>query len=463
MIEFHPITLEDRALIESYTHDSEIRNCDLSFANMYCWQPTYKSAWAVVEGYLVIRFYIDGGEKIGYMQPIGDGGCQDFTCIIPELAQDAHSHGDRLRIIGITERGRDSIMALGIESFAFHSDPCFEDYIYLRESLATLSGKRLQPKRNHINQLLKRYPNYEYRPLTPTDYEACLALDCRWRRERGECCKEMTAERIAILRAFDNFEALDLRGGVLYIDGELRAFTYGSAINGDTFCTHIEKADSSINGCYSIINRLFAESLPPHFRYVNREEDLGIEGLRRAKLSYYPDHKQRKYTAIYIHHDESECRRLWQSVFCDEELFIDEFIINHYSQHRMLRVTDRDNRYLSMLHIIPFESEVGRVAYIYGVATHPDFRGRGYSSQLMAKAMEMIRRDGFAVAALIPSEEWLKSYYAKFGFEEGGMITFESYNNFDFGQGDPSLDRGMVCVIAEALNIDRDKPLHLSR
>lgn len=462
MITFRDIALADKAKIERYTRASTIRNCDLSFANMYSWQPTYKSAWAEVNGFLVIRFYIDGGEKIGYMQPIGEDGGLNFSNIIPLLAQDAHLHGDRLRFIGLTDEGRDSLNNLYQGHFAFHSDPNFEDYIYLHESLATLSGKRLQPKRNHINQFLKRYDNYQYRALTSSDFQTCLALDCRWRADHGDCgCDAENPERAAMIRSFESFEELELRGGALFVDEEMVAFTYGSAINSDTFCIHIEKGLSEYPGCYTIINKLFAESLPDEFKFINREEDLGIEGLRRAKLSYYPNHRQVKYSAIYLHHDETECRRLWQDVFGDEELFIDDFLTNHYSQSKMLRVTDRDNQYLSMLHIVPFESEVGKIAYIYSVATHVDFRGLGYASQLLCSAMEIIQKEGYVAAMLIPGEEWLRGYYSRFGFTEGANLEFEAYNNFDFGHGDPTLDKSMVWWCKEPQTIE--SPLTLKK
>ena len=104
MIEFKPVRLEDKQTIERYTMPSGIYNCDLAFANMYCWQAMYRSAWAEIDGFLVIRFQIGGGEKIGYMQPVGEG---DFARIIPALREDAHAHGQRLRIIGLTDEGRE--------------------------------------------------------------------------------------------------------------------------------------------------------------------------------------------------------------------------------------------------------------------------------------------------------------------------------------------------------------------
>ena len=120
MIAFKPIRIEDRAAIERYTMHAETTDCNLAFANMFCWLHVFRSAWAEVGGFLVIRFQIDGGEKIGYMQPVGEG---DFAPLIPALREDAHAHGQRLRILGLTDRGRELIRDMHAGQFAFESDP----------------------------------------------------------------------------------------------------------------------------------------------------------------------------------------------------------------------------------------------------------------------------------------------------------------------------------------------------
>ncbi len=450
MIEFQPIKLGDKELIESYTRCSAISNCDLSFANMYCWQTTFRSAWSIVDGYLVIRFNINGGDEVGYMQPLKCDGSPDFSHIIPHLAKDAHSMGQRLRIIGLTEAGRSTLVAAQGDNFAFYSDRDFEDYIFSRYDLENLTGKRYQPKRNHINQFEKLY-NYEFQPLTNNYFDECRAICNVWRKQRGEETSTHSPESLAIERAFENFEELELQGGVILVDGKVVGFTYGSAINDTTFCTHIEKCDTSYTGIYSIINREFAHSLPTNFTQINREEDMGIEGLRRSKLSYYPISLQVKYTSIYLHRQESECKRLWKEVFGDDDSFIDHFLIKYFSMDNMLYITDTTNKYVSMVHIIPMRD----FAYIYGVGTHPLCQGRGYATMLMEATMKKVRKDGYKAAILIPSEEWLIEYYAKFGFERGPHITFSTHDGFDFGSGDSNKDNSLICKFME-LEVDNE-------
>lgn len=442
MIEFHPVRLEDRSLIERYTMPSGICNCDLAFANMYCWQEVYHSAWAEIEGFLVIRFQIDGGDRIGYMQPVGEG---DFGPIIPLLREDAHAHGQRLRIIGLTDEGRDMIRRMHVGQFAFESDRALEDYVYNAEDLRTLPGRRYQPKRNHINRFTAEYPDYHYEVLTRDRFGECMALEREWRRAHEGHTSELCAEQRAMQRGFEHFEELGLLGGCIYVGERLVAFTFGSAVNDHTFDTHMEKADTEYDGAFTIINKLFAEHLPERFTLINREEDLGLEGLRRAKLSYHPAFLQHKFLAIHLHPDELACKALWQEAFGDGDDFVDSFLIRYYSRRRALTVEEQGQT-VAMLHLLPFDTELGRTTYIYGVATARSARRRGLASQLMRQAMTLIAERGDDAAFLIPTpgEEWLRTFYEGFGLAGEIPVSFVSEDGFDFGTGDAATDRAMV-------------------
>ena len=189
MIRFNPVRLADKQTIESYTLPSGIDNCDLAFANMFCWEFKYRSAWAEQEGFLLIRFQIDGGERIGYMQPVGEG---DFGPILPLLREDAHAHGQRLRIIGLTDEGRDTIRRIVPCHFAFESDRALEDYVYNADDLRNLAGRRYQPKRNHINRFVENNPTWTYEEITPATLPECLEMDKEWYRRSLQREGELT-------------------------------------------------------------------------------------------------------------------------------------------------------------------------------------------------------------------------------------------------------------------------------
>ena len=166
-----------------------------------------------------------------------------------------------------------------------------------------MKGKKFQAKRNHINRFRNTYPDYEYTPITPDRIQECLDLEAEWCKVNNCDQQEGTGnERRALIYALHNFEALGLTGGILHVNGKFVAFTFGMPINHETFGVHVEKADTSIDGAYAMINYEFANRIPEQYIYINREEDLGIEGLRKAKLSYQPVTILEKYMACLKDH-----------------------------------------------------------------------------------------------------------------------------------------------------------------
>lgn len=291
MITFKPIELEDRETVLRYTLRSQRRNCDLSFANLYGWRFLYRTELAELDGFLLFRFYVDG--ELAYMMPVGEG---NFSSAVEALMEDAQTEGAAFRMLGVCVDMREQLEEAFPERFVFTSDRDYADYIYLRSDLAGLRGKKYQPKRNHINKFKASYSAYEYKPLAPELISECLRLEAQWCRANN--CAEneaLVAERKFMTRVLEHMADLDLLGGVLYVDERIVAFTFGAPINQETFDVCVEKADVDIEGAYPMINCEFANHIPESFIYVNREEDLGLEGLRKAKLSYQPETILEKY------------------------------------------------------------------------------------------------------------------------------------------------------------------------
>jgi len=412
-------------------------NCDMAFANIFCWQDTYRTEIAECGGFLLIRFVYGSGET-GYMQPVGDG---DVRRIVSMLADDAAARGSALRIVGLTPEWRTKIENAFPGEFAFSAPRSLCDYIYLASDLAELRGRRYQPKRNHVNRFVSQYA-FRYEPLSAANMPDCMELNRKWIAAHDDSPSEH-AEQAAMQRAFACFDELGLRGGVLYADDRTAAFTYGSAIDGETFCTHVEKADAEIEGAGAMINRLFAQSLAGEYRYINREEDLGLEGLRFSKLSYHPTILLEKISARALTLRERQIRALWEEAFGDEREVADAFLMHHHDPALCL-TREQDGRIVAMLHIIPMNSDRGRIAYIYAVATAAEYRRRGYASSLLDEAMTKIEASGeYDFAALIPSSEESRRLYAARGFEDVAIpMTFN--HEFDFGTGDSSKDLAMI-------------------
>lgn len=296
MLSFKEITLADKLRVQAYTLTSPRRNCDLSFTNLFSWRFLYRTRIAELDGFLLIKFYID--DEPVYMMPVGEG---DVRPVLEALIDDARREGFPFRMQGVCANMRADLEEAMSDCFDFTVDRDFSDYIYLRSDLATLKGKKYQPKRNHINKFVRTYPDYEYKELTASLVPDCLELAASWCRlnetdERER--RELEDELRSLTDALNHFDELDLQGGVLCVDGRIAAFTFGAPINQDTFDVCVEKADVEVEGAYALINHEFARRVSEQYLYLNREEDLGLEGLRKAKLSYQPYALLEKFVAV---------------------------------------------------------------------------------------------------------------------------------------------------------------------
>lgn len=292
MIPFRDIELKDKELITSYTLNSPRRNCELSFSNLCSWRFLYHTQFAVVDGFLLLKSWT--GDELEYMMPIGNGSLEK---VLEALIEDARQEGKPFCLLGICAEMCADLEELMPGRFLFTAYRDYADYIYLRTDLATLSGKKFQAKRNHVNKFKKTY-DYEYTAITPGRIRECLHLEAEWCKTNNRTEHEGTDnERLALIYALHHFDGLGLTGGILHVNGQIAAFTFGMPINRDTFGVHVEKADTKIDGAYAMINHEFANHIPERYVYLNREEDLGIEGLRKAKLSYHPALIMEKYIA----------------------------------------------------------------------------------------------------------------------------------------------------------------------
>lgn len=292
MIQFKDIEIQDREQICAYTLDSQRQNCDLSFSNLCSWRFLYQTQFAIAGNFLLLKFWVE--RRPVYMMPIGNGSLRP---VIELLIEDARQEKSPFCMLGICESMCAELEMLMPGRFTFTEDRDYADYVYRHEDLSTLAGKRLQAKRNHVNKFRKRYPDYEYTPLTSGRIRECMELEALWCKANGCDQQEGTGnERRAIQYAFEHFDELGLSGGILHAEGRIAAFTFGMPINRTTFGVHVEKADTAIDGSYAMINYEFANHIPETYTYINREEDLGIEGLRKAKLSYQPAIILKKYS-----------------------------------------------------------------------------------------------------------------------------------------------------------------------
>ncbi len=285
MLEFKLITPEDKEIFDSFYKYKTIKNCETAFANLCAYSFALHGEYAIIDNTLITRVHFKLNQEICYHCPTGKG---DKVKIINQLIDDSKEKGFTMKMmIDCEEVFKENFCS----RFTCEHKREYFDYIYLRESLATLSGKKLQAKRNHVNKFTKTY-EYEYIKIDSSNIHLCVDFAERWLVENSKTNPENLNgyhEELIVIKYFaGHFNDLGLIAGAILVEGKMVAFTLGSKVNNETFCTHIEKANKDYDGAYSVINKEFANHLPEEFIYINREEDLGLEGLRKAKLSYNP-------------------------------------------------------------------------------------------------------------------------------------------------------------------------------
>lgn len=292
-LEFRELLPEDAAWAAPLMTASGRMGCEYSYTTAYMWSRFYDVRIARAGDALLLRS--DNGATPSFLMPIGvpleDG--------VELLRAYTAKQGVPLKLHGIDEETCERLRGLYPDQVRVDTNDGDYDYIYETEALATLPGKAYHSKKNHISAFSRKY-DWQYETLNDSNLDEVVALSREWCREKGDCADAgLQSERCAIRRLLQYREQLSVVGGLIRVDGKAVAFTLGSPINESVFDVHVEKALSAYAGAYAVINREFAKTLT-NYRYLNRENDMGIEGLRRAKESYRPAIVLKKYTCEWL-------------------------------------------------------------------------------------------------------------------------------------------------------------------
>ena len=290
MIEFHVPELADRVwaapLLSRYGDDAS----EAAFGTYYMWQKRFDFEIALHKGFFVAH------SNGGYIFPAGQG---DLSEVLYDISVDAKKRGEAVRFL-FSERFRPALEQFCPNCYEIAENRANADYLYRVSDLAALSGKKYHAKRNHIARFSRNYTYSFEKVTTEAQAQACIQLAEQWYIDNGKE-GDISGELDAIHRAFEAYEALHLVAGMICVEDHAVAFAAGEAINDRVFDQHFEKALSAYDGAYAVINREFMANCLNAFEFVNREEDMGIEGLRKAKMSYLPERLVNKYTAQCLH------------------------------------------------------------------------------------------------------------------------------------------------------------------
>lgn len=293
-MKFKQIELSDREWMATYLKESAFQGCEYAFGTLFIWQDVYKTEVAEYKGMLLFRSRTSYEKHYVNAFPAGAG---DKRAAIEKLLECAKRDGQKLYLRGFTIENAVFLENQFPGKFQIESVRDEWDYLYLKEDLAQLSGKKYHGKRNHIARFMDSQ-DWHYESMSRDNIDECRKMSKLWYERQKEAGNlEVLGEMPVLERCFDNFEILGFTGGVLYKGEEVVAFTIGEPLTKDTYVVHIEKAFSDIQGAYAMINKQYVLHEMEQYTYVNREEDEGVEGLRKAKESYYPVKMVEKYIA----------------------------------------------------------------------------------------------------------------------------------------------------------------------
>lgn len=294
MLQFRPIQLEDRKAFTDMLARIRYDNANYSFGNMYLWQRVWDIQICFYDDVIYLRGEGNRGGHQGYYPPLVPPGA-DFARAMDTMREDAARRGWKFLLKGAGDACLDEVKIYCPECFSVEDDRDNAEYIYETNALATLRGKKYHGKKNHVNAFVREYA-YASRELTPADLDACLDVFDRWAAGKEDESGYDPCEREVVAEALTHMEELDLHGVLLTVDGVPVAFQVGEQYRPDMALIHLEKADPAYNGAFAMINMLGAQYWDGKVDLLNRAEDMGIEGMRKAKLSYKPVELLPKYT-----------------------------------------------------------------------------------------------------------------------------------------------------------------------
>lgn len=446
MIEFKAIGFEDLDIISRYLRWKDVQGCEWSSVNLLTWNQ-YGLEYAIIDGYLVLRFIYNGqythtmplppvpeGLEHPLLAEAGDG-C--LARIIDLLRDECFAHHQPLAINNLNQWGKDFLQRAFPGEFEF-SEPLIEryDYICLKENIINLPGHALRPKRQHLSQFPKFYPNHEYRPLETALFPECLQLLQHW-SDNAEAIGHVQAadskvmERESISQVFDNWERFGAIGGALFVDDKMVAFTYGVPINEDTFDLCVEKGDIAYKGVYTVVRHEFMQQIPEQYTYINLEEDMGLPGLRRAKSSYHPAYQIQKDRAVCRPEqsmlEESRkregARHLMKTVFNDRDEALDIFFTHVYTaKGNYCRCIDGQvvSGAQALSYRLLYHGQTSTAVYLYAVGTLPQLRGQHHVTRLFKYMHRGLLCQGQTFSTLLIEQEGLQPMYEKLGYAQVG-------------------------------------------
>ncbi|MCB2307229.1 phosphatidylglycerol lysyltransferase domain-containing protein [Clostridium estertheticum] len=294
MMIFKRLTIEDKEIFEKYIYPYKFLSCEYSFTTLYIWREACDICFTVYKDALIIK-KMDFEGRYYFMQPLGYNK-ENLKELIDVLMDYKKENNMEFVFKDLDESFMEEIKDIygDVRGICIKEDRDNFDYLYEAEKLTKLSGKKLHGKKNHYNSFIKNY-NYEVKDIEETQVIKDVVVAAEKWYEANNNDSMLNFELQGIKDILENIEIVNTKGIAVYVDEKIVAFSLGEKLNDDLAVIHIEKADTSYSGVYSFINKAFVDRSFSDVKIINREQDLGIEGLRKSKLSYHPFKLEKKY------------------------------------------------------------------------------------------------------------------------------------------------------------------------
>lgn len=413
------LKLEDYDKIKKYLDLANYEGYNSNFVTMMMWNHEYHIQYEIHDHFMVMLHHYKDiyfwampftseeyyQEAIDYMIDYSEKNHFDFMidCAIEEFVNKVK------KIYG--------------QNLVYERTPYNDDYIYDRKMLQTLSGKKMQKRRNHYNAFLKNYPQYIYRDLDINkDFDTILNCLNKWETDKDNMSESMTSEIYGIMYLLSSKHLLNFEVGGIFIDGVMEAFIIASRLKHQTIQIHVEKANKNIRGLYPAILKEMLEHHFPDELYINREEDMGLENLRKSKQSLHPIKMIYKYRitknktniAKANNEDKNEIIHLWQMCFQDENEDSTQYYFDNLYTEDCTYVLKQENKIISVVQIVPMNISIQNnkeeVYFILGVCTHPNYQNQGFMTLLLNYVLKLYYGKKIYLQAYHPE------IYRPFGF-----------------------------------------------
>lgn len=413
------LKLEDYLIIKPYLDMADYEGYNSNFVTMMMWNHEYHIMYEIHDHFLIMLHHYKDVKFWAMPFTIP----QYYQEAIDYMIEYSHQHHFPFMIDCAIESFVEQIKPIYQQQFIFEKTPYNDDYIYDRQMLQTLSGKKMQKRRNHYNAFIKEYPDFVYRDLDIVDdFETILSCLNRWENEKDNMSESMTSEVRGIMYLLSSKHLLDFEVGGIFINGQMEAFIIASRLKHSTIQIHVEKANKDIRGLYPAVLKAMLEHHFPDEKFVNREEDMGLENLRKSKQSLHPIKMVHKYcikekdfqVVKAQDEDKDDIIQLWKSCFKDETDISTNFYFQYMYDKNTTYLLKNNQQVLSALQIVPMticKNNYKEECYlILGVSTEPNVQGQGCMKYLFTSVLNKFKNYKIYLQAYVPE------IYRPFGF-----------------------------------------------